>query len=114
MQRSIEGLWTFEAISREGWPVGGAVVLIGGRLLGGGSHYYYAGTYREHDRVFEGKARAFHFQGPATSPFGDTSPDYHVVFRGRRLSDVIDGEAYRPENPQMKQAFRLVWRAAIT
>ena len=114
MQRSIDGLWTFEAISREGWPVGGAVVLLGGRLLGGGNHYYYVGTYRENGRAFEGEARLFHFQGPAVNAFGDTTPDFHVLLRGRRLSDVITGDAYRPESPQMKRAFRLLWRVAAT
>jgi hypothetical protein len=114
MQRSIEGLWTFEAISHDGWPAGGVVVLIGGRLLGGSNRYYYVGTYREHGYVFEGEARLFHFQGPALNAFGDTTPDYRVLFRGRRLSDVIDGEAYRPESPQTKRAFRLLWRAVTT
>src|SRR5689334_1355861 len=108
MQRSIEGLWTFEAASPDGWPVGGVVVLVGGRLLGGSGQHYYAGAYRERERMFEGEARVLHFQGPAVSPFGDASPDYRVAFRGRRLSDLIDGEAYRPENPLIKRAFRLV------
>ncbi len=111
MKRSIEGLWTFEAVSINGWPVGGAVVLIGGRLLGGGNQFYYVGSYRERGHVFEGEARLSHFTGPAVNAFGDTTPDYRVLFRGRRMSDVIDGEAYRPESPQVKRAFRLLWRA---
>jgi hypothetical protein len=116
MQRGIEGLWTFEALSADGWPVGGAVVLIGGRLLGGGNRYYYVGSYRErdHGRVFEGEARLFHFHGPTVDAFGSTSPDFRVPFRGHRLSDLIEGEAYRPESPQLRRAFRLCWRAGTT
>src|SRR5689334_14245851 len=97
--QNVEGLWTAEIKSLDGWTNGGVVVLDKGRMFGGGEHFYVVGRYDLHDRVFTGDAHCSHFNGPSVNAFGDTSPDFRLTLRGRWVSDFIEGEMHRPDRP---------------
>ncbi len=75
--------------------------------------YYSLGQYKVHSGVFEGTGRCAHFHGPAVNIFGDALPDFHITFKGRVFTDLIEGELHRPEEAGMRVPFRLVRRARL-
>lgn len=109
----VEGLWTAEFGSSNGWTRGGIAVLAKGRFLGGGEQYYIEGRYGVHGGILEGNARCSHFHGPVANIFGDTTPDFHVTFKGRVLTDLVEGHLYRPDQPGLTLPFRLARRASL-
>ena len=111
--REVDGLWTAEFGSQSGWTSGGVMVLEKSRLVAGGDRYYCIGSYEMHGRVFTGQGRCLHFHGPSLNVFGNSSPDYHLVFKGRWVDDFIDGGMHQPDLPGQKLPFRLVWRSRL-
>lgn len=112
MQR-VDGLWSAEFNTVNGWASGGVVILDRGRLLGGGDHYYCVGHFDLRGHVFAGEARCSHFHGPTVNAFGNTLPLFHVTIKGRLVGDFIDGEMHQSDQPGQVLPFRLVWRAEL-
>jgi hypothetical protein len=110
---SVEGLWTVEAESVQGWVMSGVVVLRGDRLLGGGERYYCTGSYKLRGNIIEGEARLFYYHGPMTNVFGLPSPDFRVSFKGRCFTELIEGELRRVGEAGVKLPFKFIWRAPL-
>ena len=110
----LEGLWTAEFESEEGWTNGGVVVFETNRLFGGDMCYYYVGNYRAgKGKRVSAEFRAVHYHGPIVTVFGLEETAHDVVFRGKRSGDTIVGKIHRPEAPQKTLPARLTRRADL-
>ncbi len=114
---SLEALWTIEFEVVTGWENGGVVVLETNRVFGGDSEYYYLGTFNASlsgsTTKFSAEVRVKHYHGAATTAFGDSATDFTVKLEGEQVGEVIEGEIYRPENPQKTLMIRMTRRAEL-
>jgi hypothetical protein len=113
VMQSVDGLWSAEFGTLNGWTNGGVIMLDKGRLLGGGEHYYCVGRFDLRGHVFTAEARCSHFHGPTMNAFGHTLPIFYLTVKGRLVGDFIDGEMHQSDQPGQKLPFRLVWRAGL-
>jgi hypothetical protein len=111
--QSIDGLWTVEGLSLESGTSGGVLVLCRGQVLGGGDRYYCVGSFKRNGAIVEIDARVYHFHGAVHSRVAGTKPDFHIHFRGRLLTEVIEGQVHRADDRDVKLPFQLVWRAPL-
>src|SRR5581483_6145921 len=87
----IDGLWTVEGLPLENASTGGILVFCRGQVLGGGDRYYCVGDYFLKATVLEINVRVFHFIGTVHSGMAGSKPDFHLYFRGRVLTELIEG-----------------------
>ena len=111
--KSVDGLWTAEFGTVNGWTSGGILILDKGRLFGGGDRYYCVGFFKLHEKRFSGEIMCHHFHGPTVDAFNTTLSDFNLSFRGRLMSDFIDGQMHHSDLPGQTLPFRLVWRATL-
>lgn len=109
---SIDGLWTAEGMSLDGASSGGILVFCRGQVFGGGDRYYCIGSYKL-GAVVEIEARVFHFHGSVHSRIAGMKPDFHLHFRGRVLTELIEGYVSRADDMEVKMPFKLIWRAPL-
>jgi len=111
----IEGLWTAEGASVDAWPTSGVMICIRNHVFGGGNRYYFTGQYRLRGGRVEIEAHAYHYHGATRSALGRGAPDFIVHYRGRFLAGagIIEGEAYRAENPNLRLPVQFVRRATL-
>lgn len=112
----IDGLWTAEGATLEGWPTSGVLTLVREQVFGGGSRYYCLGAYRLHGQRIEIEAHVYHYHGSHHNRLAGGTPDFTVHYRGRVLaaSEIIEGTVYRVENPNVKLPIQLVRRATLS
>jgi hypothetical protein len=111
----IDGLWTAEGATLEGWPTSGILMLVRDQVFGGASRYYCFGGYRLHGQRIEIEAHVYHYHGSNQNRLAGDAPDFTVHYRGRVLaaSEIIEGTVYRAENPNLKLPVQLVRRDAL-
>jgi hypothetical protein len=110
---SVDGLWTAEFGTANGWTSGGVLVFDQGRLFGGGDRYYCVGHFGMHRNIFSGELWCHHFHGPSMDAFNTTFPEFRLSLRGRLTSDFIDGQMHHSDRPGQTLPFRLIRRAAL-
>lgn len=59
----IDGLWTAEGATPEGWPTSGILMFVRGQVFGGGNRYYCLGRYRLQGQRIEIEAHTYHYHG---------------------------------------------------
>jgi hypothetical protein len=111
----VDGLWTAEGATLEGWPTSGIIMCFRNQVFGGGERYYCVGSYKLHGHTVEIDAHVHHYHGAAQSSLANSTPDFTVHYRGRVIagSEIIEGEVYRAENPDLKLPVQLVRRAPL-
>ena len=111
----IEGLWTAEGESLDGWPTSGVMVCLRNQVFGGGNRYYCTGQYRLRGGRVEIEAHIYHYAGATRSALGYGAPDFTVHYHGRLLAGagLIEGQVYRAENPNLRVPVQFVRRAML-
>jgi hypothetical protein len=112
----VDGLWTAEGTTREGFPTSGVMMCFRNQVFGGGERYFWVGNYRLHGHIIEIDAHVHHYHGNAQSYLASSTPDFAVHYRGRVVAnlEMIEGELYRADNPHLKFPVQLVRRAAVS
>ena|SRR5690348_2228805 len=112
MMQRIDGLWTVEGISLDTATSAGVLVLCCGQVVGGGERYYCVGSYKAKRAIVEIDVKFYHYHGAVHSPVAGARPDFQIRFRGRVLTELIEGNA-RCADGAVSVPFRLVWRAPL-
>ncbi len=111
----IDGLWTAEGATLDGWPISGVMVFFRDQVFGGGARHYCLGAYRLHGSSVEIEAHIYHYHGSTQSRLARGAPDFTVHYHGRLMaaSEIIEGTVFRAENPSMRLPVQLARRAAL-
>jgi|SRR5581483_9512005 len=111
----IDGLWTAEGATLDGWPISGVMVFFRDQVFGGGARHYCLGAYRLHGSSVEIEAHIYHYHGSTQSRLARGAPDFTVHYHGRLMaaSEIIEGTVFRAETPSMRLPVQLARRAAL-
>jgi hypothetical protein len=111
--KEIDGLWTVEGLPLEVASSGGVLVFCRGHVLGGGDRFYCIGAYSWKAALLEIEVRVFHFLGAVHSGVAGSKPDFHLHFRGRVLTEVIEGQVNYVDDHKAAAPLKLIWRAPL-
>jgi hypothetical protein len=112
----VDGLWTVEGATLEGWPISGAMVFFRMHVFGGNDRYYCLGSYRPQGHMIEIDTHLYHYHGATYSSVGGSAPDFVLHYRGRVMmgSEMIEAEVNRAESPYPKYPVKLLRRAPLS
>ena len=109
---SLNGLWSSEIYGLFGWEPTGVLIMDGDRAYGGGSNHLSMGEFSvDGDAVTLDLELDFH--GQPKTVFGRADRELRVHMKGRQQDGVIEGEACRPDKPDMSIHFRLIRRGDL-
>jgi hypothetical protein len=111
----VDGLWTAEGVTLEGWPISGVMIFFRDQVFGGNNRYYCLGSYRVHNRTIEIDTHLWHYHGATYSYVAGSSPDFTLHYRGGVMmgSEMIEAEVNRAENPYPRYPVKLLRRALL-
>ena len=107
---NVDGLWTVEGMTPEGWPVSGVMIFLRDQVFGGNDRYYCLGNYRLHGHAIEIDTHLYHYHGASHSYLAGEAPDFRLHYRGRIMmgSEMIEAEVHRAENPDQRYPVTLL------
>jgi hypothetical protein len=111
----VDGLWTVEGMTPEGWPLSGVMIFLRDQVYGGNDRYYCLGSYRFHGGVIEIDTHLYHYHGGTHSYVAGDAPDFRLHYRGRVMMGVemITAEVSRAEYPYLRYPVTLLRRALL-
>lgn len=111
----VDGLWTVEGQTLEGWPVSGVMIFVRNQVFGGNDRYYCLGRYRPQGHIIEIDTHLYHYHGATHSYLAGSTPDFALHFRGRVMmeSDMIEAEVNRAEDPYPRYPATLLRRVRL-
>ena len=109
---SVDGIWTTELMGLFGWESVGVLLLENGRAIGGSNVHYSVGSYDTSSNNIH-LTLDVEFHGPPRTIFGASDKNISIEFNGEIQDGVIEGSAYRTDNPEQDIVYRLTRRADI-
>lgn len=109
---SVEGLWSYEALSNTPEIASGVMVLVAGQVLGGNSENYFVGSYTVmNNRLAAAVKLARH--GDNQQTLVDKRDRFRLQIAGDVQERLIELAGYVVDEPEKKILIRCQKRATL-
>lgn len=109
---SVEGLWSYEALSNTPEIASGVLVLVAGQVLGGNSENYFVGSYTVMNNRLAAAVKLVSHTGNQRTVFGDMET-LRLQIAGDLQARIMELAGYVVDEPQKKILIRCERRVAL-
>lgn len=103
---SLDGIWSIEVASIEGWTRAGVLAINDGEVVGGSRNYYTVGSAKASSKGINITMDS-HIFGEITPLFGTRKKRYALVLQGKRRANQIKGTMSEVGNSKFSVPYRL-------
>lgn len=109
---SVEGLWSYEALSNTPEFASGVLVLVAGQVLGGNSENYFVGSYTVMNNRLAVAVKLASHNGHQRAVFGEME-SFRLQIAGDLQNQSMELAGYVVDEPEKKILIRCERRAAL-
>ncbi|MFZ0254962.1 MAG: GrlR family regulatory protein [Gammaproteobacteria bacterium] len=109
---SVEGLWSYEALSNTPEIASGVIVLVAGQVLGGNSENYFAGSYTLINNRLAAAVKLASHTGDHRTVFGKTD-NFRLQIAGEVQNHLMELAGYVVDEPEKKILIRCERRVSL-
>ena len=109
---SLDGIWSIEVASIEGWARAGIVLINKDKVAGGSRNYYAVGSVQVSGSDIKITLNS-HIFGETTPLFGTKKKHYSLIMDGKLKKDKIKGALSEADNIDFNIPCHLTRRADL-
>jgi hypothetical protein len=109
---SVEGLWSYEALSNTPEIASGVIVFVAGQVLGGNSENYVVGSYTVMNNRLAAAVKLASHAGDQRTVFGNME-SFRLQIAGEVQERLIELAGYVVDEPQKKILIRCERRVTL-